>query len=195
MCRNNDVHRPTWKTHVLEVPTSTWKHLMQMCEPGTSGESKTKSSPSAKHSPGFYFLFFFFTSAQTLGTLTFPQAVNVLSVMLERLYEIHRPQTTSELRDIDSPIRAERATWIASLMRYEVDSRRGGGRLLSLPSSFLPLPGVLQITSPDPGVLASDWPQQAYLPNKACLIGPQETMACVNSPGALDSRPTQQSLC
>lgn len=141
---------------------------------------------------GFRFLF---TSAQTPGTLTFPQAVNVFSVMLEQLYEIHRPQTTSERRDIDSPIRAERATWITSLMRYEVDSRRGGGRLLSLPSSFLPLPGVLQITSPDPGVLASDWPQQAYLPNKPCLIGPQETMACVNSPGALDSRPTQQSLC
>lgn len=58
-------------------------------------------------------------------------------------------------------------------MRYEVDSRRGGERLLSLPSSFLPRPGVP----------ASDWPQQAYLPNKACLIGPRETMACVNSPG------------
>lgn len=80
-------------------------------------------------------------------------------------------------------------------MRYEVDSQRGGDRLLPFPSSFLPLPGVLQITSPDPGVHASDWPQQAYLPNKACLIGPRETMACVNSPGALDSRPTQQSLC
>lgn len=32
-------------------------------------------------------------------------------------------------------------------------------------------------------MLASDWPQQNYLPNKACLIGPRETMACVNSPG------------
>lgn len=80
-------------------------------------------------------------------------------------------------------------------MRYEVGSGGGGGRVLSLPSPLLPLPGVLQITSPDPGVLASDWPQQAYLPNKACLIGPRETMVCVNSPRALDSQPTQQSLC
>lgn len=35
------------------------------------------------------------------------------------------------------------------------------------------------------GVLASDWSQQADLPNKTCLIGPQETMACVNSPWGL----------
>lgn len=54
---------------------------------------------------------------------------------------------------------------------------------MSFPSSLFPLPGVLQITSPDPSMLASDWPQQNYLPNKACLIGPRETMACVNSPG------------
>ncbi len=146
-----------------------------------------KNSPSVKHSP--VLVSASAKSGQIWRRPHFLQTVNLLSVMLKPLYEIHRPQTTSERGDIDSPIRREAATWIKSLMRYEVD------RLLSLLSSFLPLPGVLQITSPDSGVLASDWPQQAYLPNKACLIGPRETMACVNSPGALDSRPTQQSLC
>lgn len=116
----------------------------------------------------------------------FLQLADLLSVM-PKLYEIHQPQTTTEQKDIKRPIRAKRATWIKCLMRYEVDSRRE--------AALLSLPGVLQITDPEPGTLASHWLRQVYLPNKACLIGPWETMACVNSPGALDSQPTQQSLC
>lgn len=171
--------------------TTSWKHFMQMW--AWSALYWNKNSPSAKYSP--VLVSASAKSGQIWRFSTLLQTVNLLSVMLKPLYEIHRPQTMSEQRDIDSPIRTETATWIKTLMRYEVDSQRGGDGVLSLPSSFLPLPGVLQITSPDPGVLASDWLQQAYLPNKACLIGPRETMACVNSPGALDSRPTQQSLC
>lgn len=32
---------------------------------------------------------------------------------------------------------------------------------------------------------ASDWPRRSYLPDRRSLIGPRETMACVNSPRAL----------
>lgn len=160
------------------------------CGPGTSSELYWNKTVRGLHIPPTKPCAW--THLETLSRLW---AVDLLSAVLKPPYEIHRPQTMSEQRDIACPITAETATCIKCLMRYEADSPKGPDRLLWLPWSFQPLPGVLQITSPDPGLLASDWPQQAYLPNRACLIGPRETMACVNSPRALDSRPTQQSLC
>lgn len=71
------------------------------------------------------------------------QTADFLSVML-KLCEIHQPQMMTEQRDINCPIRIETVTLIKSLMRYEVDSQRE----VAFPSSFRPLPGVLQITMP-----------------------------------------------
>lgn len=44
-----------------------------------------------------------------LQLFTLFQTVNLLSAMLKALYEIHRPQTMSEQRDTDCPMRTEPA--------------------------------------------------------------------------------------
>ena len=95
-----------------------------------------------------------------LQMFTLLQTVNLLSATLEAPCEIHRPQTASERRDIDPPMRK------SSVMRYEADTVRGD-EIEGCTNVFchfphhLPLPGVLQITSPGPAALASHWPRPA----------------------------------
>lgn len=76
-----DVYDPTWETLVLEVPV---------------GKTELKVN-----------IFLLFWSVLKTNAESVSPDSYYYQCFFKRLYEIHQPQTTSEQRDMDSPIRAE----------------------------------------------------------------------------------------